>query len=288
MKVRLRKICVTALAAGLSVLGAQVLSAAPAAAATLPPGSVRTVVAQSPSNALSVKSFSADCLSGERVLGGGAFTVGGVHAVITEMQPIHPVTGVDSFKVTAAADQFGISGVWSFQAYAFCARIPSTLQVELLSHTDPPTSTTFDDAFLRCPRGVVVGGGGKIDNGGGQVDLGTGPAFRTGFGALAKEDADGFAGNYTVTVYVLCAVSRIFFDLEMVQTSSGTVGASQTAVLACSSGFELTGLAAETVVPGTHIQQIRPSQANLAVFGAQSSVPPTESWSMDYTVYCAR
>lgn len=284
----MRKICVAALVTGLAVLGAQVLSAAPAAAATLPPGSVRTVIAQSPFNALSVKSFSANCLSGERVLGGGAFTVGGVHAVITEMQPIHPDTGVDSFKVTAAADQFGISGVWSFQVFAFCATLPGSLQVEIFSLTNPPTSVGIDQAVLRCPRGVVMGGGGKIDNGGGQVDLGTGASRRTGIGALAKEDSDGFAGNYTLTVYAVCGVPNSFSDIEVVQGASSTSEPSQTAVLACPAGFELTGLVGETIRPGTHLQQIKPLQANLAIFGAQSSVPPDSPWDMDYAVYCAR
>jgi hypothetical protein len=277
-----------ALATGLAVLGTQVLSAAPAVATSLPPGSVKTVVTQSPFDALSVKSFSANCPAGQRVLGGGALTVGGVHAVITEMQPIHPATGADSFKVTAAADQFGIAGVWSFQVFAFCATLPSSLQVEIVSHTNPPTSVGIDQAGLRCPQGVVVGGGGKIDNGGGQVDLGTGASHRTGIGALAKEDADGFAGNYILTVYAVCAVPNSFLDIEVVEGDGGSTEPSQKAVLACPTGFELTGLVGETIRPGTHLQKIKPMQANLADFGAQSSVPPTESWDMDYGVYCAR
>lgn len=273
---------------GLAVVGAQVISAEPAAAATLPPGSVRTVTAESPLNALSVKSFSANCPAGQRVLGGGAFIPGGLHAVITEMQPIHPASGVDSFKVTAAADQFGIVGVWDFQVYAFCATLPSSLQVAIFSLTNPPASVEIDQAVLRCPRGVVMGGGGKIDNGGGQVDLGTGASHRTAIGAMAKEDADGFAGNYTLTVYAVCGVPNSIFDIEVVEGGSDTTAPIQNAALACPTGFELTGLVGETIRLGTHLQQLRPTQANLAVFGAQASVPPNSPWDMHYAVYCAR
>jgi hypothetical protein len=285
----LQKVGAAALAMGLAILGVQALSAAPAAAVTLPPGSVKRVNTLSPFDVRTAKSFSANCSAGQRVLGGGAFTVGGVHAVITEMQPIHPNTGVDSFEVSAAADQFGIAGPWGFQVFAFCATVPSAMELEIVSHSDPPTSNTFDDASLRCPNGkILVGGGGKIDNGGGQVDLGTGPAGVTTIGAFAKEDADGYAGTYTDTVYGVCASQSIINDYSAVHTSSGTSAPNLTETLACPTGMELTGITAETGLPGTHLQQIRPTQANLAIFGTQSSVPPRGVWGLDYAVFCMK
>jgi len=289
MQARWRKIWAAALATSLAVLGAQAVGASPATAATLPPGSVKQFNTQSPFTTEAVKSFSASCLAGQRVLGGGAFTVGGVHAVITEMQPIHPATGVDSFKVTAAADQFGIPFAWSFQVFVFCATVPSSMQLEIVNHTDPPTSAILHDTPVRCPAGkIVVGTGGKIDNGGGQVDLGTGPNGLTGMGALAKEDADGFAGNYTVTAYAVCATSSIIADVSRVLASIADAEPSQKVVLGCPTGMELTGLAAETSLPGTHLQQIRPTQANLATFGTQSSTPQNQVSNLTYAVYCIK
>ena len=82
--------------------------------------------------------------------------------------------------------------------------------MEIVPHTNAPTSAGTDQAWTQCPAGKsLIGAGGKIDNGSGQVDLGTftnssGP-FLFGSAAFAKEDADGFAGTYTVTGYSICA-----------------------------------------------------------------------------------
>jgi hypothetical protein len=137
--------------------------------------------------------------------------------VITEMRPIHPATGPDSFQVTAAADQFGIAGTWSMQVFAFCAVVPASVQLEIRTLTNPPTSAAVDQAVTRCSPGkVVMSTGGKIDNGNGQVDLGTVPtssgSLATGSSAIAKEDADGFAGFYTVTGYSVCGRPNLLPD----------------------------------------------------------------------------
>lgn len=281
-------------ALGLAGLATQALGAAPAGAASIPPGSVHVVEAQSPFNNLASKSFSANCPPGQRVLGGGASTVGGVHAVITELQPIH-TTGGDSFKVSAAADEFGIPGVWSFQVFAFCAAVPDALGVQIVSHTNAPTSAANDFAATRCPAfELLIGAGGKIANGGGQVDLGiltsSNGTSPSGSSALAKEDADGFAGNYTVTGYSVCARPTVFTDFQQVKQFFNATAASQTATVACPSGLALTGLAGETENPGTHLQKLAPTTTtapSLASFSAQSSSQASlGSWQA--TVFCAR
>jgi hypothetical protein len=288
------------LGVALAVIAGLALSAAPAAAATLPFGTVKAVAAQSPSDLRSVKSFSAICPAGQRVLGGGAFTVGGIHAVITEMQPIHPNTGQDSFKVTAAADQFGIPVAWGFQVFAFCATVPTSLQLEIKPHTNLPTSGATDQASTQCSPGkFLIGTGGKIDNGGGQVDLGMFPnssgQIAFGSAAFAKEDADGFAGQYTVTGYSVCGrPNDIFGDFAMVRTTFQAAGGAPSlkGTVGCPSGMAVTGLAGGTATPGTHLQQIAPTTAGrpatLATFGAQSSVTPSGTWQMDTSLFCAR
>jgi hypothetical protein len=284
-----------AVAMGFAVLATQTLGAAPASATSIPPGSVQVIAVQSPFDNLAAKSFSANCPAGQRVLGGGAFTVGGVHAVITELQPIHTAGG-DSFKVSAAADQFGIAVAWSFQVFAFCASVPAALAVEIVPHTNPPTSGGTDQAGTQCPAGkALIGAGGKIDNGNGQVDLGlftnsSGP-FVSGSAAFAKEDLDGFAGNYTVTGYSVCARPNLFGDFQQFKTDVSTSAPSQAATVACPSGLRLTGLAGGTDTPGTHLQRLSPrttNAPNLANFGAQSSAPPSGPWGMEATVFCAR
>jgi hypothetical protein len=261
--------------------------------ASIQPGSVKAVPGQSLVNTQTSKSASASCPPGQRVLGGGAFTVGGVHAVITELQPIHTAGG-DSFKVTAAADQFGISVAWGFQVYAFCASVPAALGVEIVPHTNAPTSAGTDQASTQCPVGKsLIGAGGKIDNGGGQVDLGTftnssGP-FAFGSAAFAKEDADGFAGTYTVTGYSVCARANAFGDFQQLKTASSAPD--HRASVSCPSGLRLIGLGGGTSVPGTHLQRLTPNVTTapgIGDFGSQSSVSSTAPWSMETTVFCAK
>jgi hypothetical protein len=298
--VRSRRIWTAVLGAGLTVLAAQAFGAAPAAASTLPVGTVKAFTTQTPFDANPVKTFSASCPAGQRVLGGGALTVGGIHAVITEMQPVHPTTGVDRFQVTAAADQFGIAGVWSFQVYAFCAVVPASAQLEIVSHKNLPTSQFEDQANTRCSPGkTLVGTGGKIDNGQGQVDLGMVPnssgIVASGSAAIATEDADGFAGQYTVTGYSVCARENQFLDFQMVRTSSvapqGQSSLRQTVF--CPSGMAVTGLAGLAEQIGSHLQTIRPDRANSPAFSASfgiQAVPPSPTFQLqlDATVFCAR
>ena len=300
MHVAKRRMWAATLGVALAVPAGLALSAAPAAAATLPFGTVKAVSVQSPPDRLSVKSFSATCPAGQRVLGGGAFTVGGIHAVITEMQPIHPSTGLDSFKVTAAADQFGIAVAWSFQVDAFCATVPASLQLEIISHTNPPTSAGTDQAGTRCSPGkFVLGTGGKIDNGGGQVDLGMFPnnsaGIASGSAAFAKEDLDGFAGQYTVTGYSVCGrPNRILDDFTMVRDDLRAPGGAPSlkGSVGCPPGMAVTGLAGGADTPGTHFQEIAPTTAGRpatrATFGAQASVTPSGPWQMSVFVFCAR
>src|SRR4051812_6980040 len=174
MQVTKKKLA-AAVGLALAISAGPALNATPAAAATLPLGTVTAIGAQNLPSTQSVQTLSAVCAPGQRVLGGGAW-LGSSHAVLTELQPIHPSVGRDSFKVTAAADQFGIAGSWFIQAYAFCGVVPANLQLEIIPKTNPATTQATDQASAQCSSGkFLVGMGGKIDNGAGQVDLGTFP-----------------------------------------------------------------------------------------------------------------
>ncbi len=294
-----KKRLAAAVGLALAISAGPVLSATPAAAATLPFGTVNAVGAQSQPSTQRVQTLSAVCAPGQRVLGGGAW-LGSSHAVLTELQPIHPAVGQDSFKVTAAADQFGITGSWFIQAYAFCGVVPASLQLEIIPKTNPATSQGTDQAFAPCSSGkFLVGMGGKIDNGAGQVDLGTFPnnsgSLATGAAGFAKEDLDGFAGQYTVTGYAVCLrPTRIFGDIEMVPAQFNTPGGvpNRLATVACPPGKAITGLGGGISTPGTHWQQLAPTTAGqpatAANFGAESSgsAPPT-AWPMNAVVFCA-
>lgn len=301
MRLSSTKVWAAALGVSLVLPGVQAIGAAPAAAATLPFGTVRALVMQSTPDNQTKKSFSVFCNQGERITGGGAFTVGGVHAVITEMQPIQNLAARDSFQVTAEADQFGIVDKWSFQVFAFCATPPASAAIEIVSHVNPSRTGGTDQAFAPCPQGkLLIGTGGKIDHAGGQMDLGMFPntsgTLATGSAAFAKPDADGYTGTYTVTGYSVCAKPNNLLEDFRQQRVSYTAPAGQTSQKqvppGCPPGSALSGLAGATVLPGTHLQQIRPNTANgpatLATFGAQATITPPEPWTMDTTMFCVR
>ena len=148
--------------------------------------------------------------------------------------------------------------------FAFCAAVPDALGVQIVSHTNPPTSGSTDQAPTQCPAGkFLIGAGGTIANGNGQVDLGiftnSSGSFAGGSAAFAKEDADGFAGNYTVTGYSVCARPNLIGDFQQVKRDFNATAASPIPPpLACPSGLRLTGLAGGTTTPGTHLQEIAP------------------------------
>jgi hypothetical protein len=279
----------------LAVVAVQVLGAEPAAATSI---SVQVFPASYSPDRLAAKSLSAPCPPGQRVLGGGALTVGGVHAIITELQPIHAAGG-DSLRVSVAADQFGISVAWGFQVFPFCAAVPAALNVQIETHTNQPTSTENDQAVSHCKLGTVIGVGGKIDNGNGQVNLSfftnSSGDFPTGSAASAQEDDDGFAGTYTVTSYSVCAQPTVFGDFQQFKIWFVTNGSSVTSTPndpTCPSGMHLTGLAGGTETPGTHLQIIEPNRTvapNAAHFVSQSSVGPIgNSWIEEATIFCAK
>lgn len=256
-----RKFWMTAIGAGCvaAVIAAQAFSAGPAAASTVPPGSVSVTSAISPFNSAN-KSLRANCPAGKRVLGGGGFVSGTRHAVLTELQPISTPSG-DSYEVSAAEDQAGENGAWAILAYAFCATAPAGL--EIVSATSTAASNAFTGISATCPGSKrLVGSGGKIDSGAGQVDLLTFPEGTFGSNrttAAGQEDRDGFAGNWTVTSYAVCLSSTSVLDLQIVKTFSAGDGSTfKAATATCPSGKSATGGAGWADTPA-HVEYIKPN-----------------------------
>jgi len=237
------------------------VSAGPAAAATLPAGGVTVVSKLSPFDSNN-KTYSAGCPSGKRVLGGGGLLSGTAHAVLTELQPI-TTAGGDRFQVSAAEDQLGEPGNWAIIAYAFCAAAPAGLQI--VSSTSASASNPFTGHQAFCP-GVkrLIGAGGKIDGGSGQVDLLTHPEGSLGpirTTAAGQEDLDGFAGNWSVTAYAVCVTANSPADLRVVRAQTAGDGSSFKQVTAtCPSGMQATGGGGWADIPA-HVEFIKPNVA---------------------------
>ena len=278
---------------GFAVAGLVVaLAAAPAAATTVPPGSVQVKTALSAATSAN-KSIRVNCPAGQVALGGGGLTAGGAHVIMSEARPIADSAG-NGFTVAAQEDQFGVAGVWTVQVFAFCAAPPPGYEVIPLA--GQPTSANNDQPLAFCSPGkFLLGSGGRITGGAGQVDLSLNPNNNHGLAnassAFAKEDADGFAGNYQVTAYAICATQNVFFDFEMVRVDLSDSNALKKVTVSCPTGFRATGGAGFTDSPGTHVQFFRPNTtaapASIEV-AASSSVAIVGPWSMSGVVYCAK
>jgi hypothetical protein len=256
-----RKIWMMAMGASCiaAVVVAQAFSAGPAAASTVPPGSVTVANTISPFNSVN-KTLKATCPAGKRVLGGGGFVSGTRHAVLTELRPISTPSG-DSYEVSAAEDQVGEAGAWAILAYAFCATAPAGL--EIVPATSTPASNSFTGISATCPGSKrLVGSGGRIDGGTGQVDLLTFPEGGLGANrttAAGQEDTDGFAGTWTVTAYAVCVQATSLLDIQVVKTFSAGDGSTfKSATATCPSGKSATGGAGWADTPA-HVEYIKPN-----------------------------
>jgi hypothetical protein len=254
-----RKLLVLAMLAVCGVVAAQALAAQPAAAATIPAGSVSVASAISPFNSAN-KTLQANCPAGKRVLGGGGYVSGTRHAVLTELRPISTAAG-DSYEVSATEDETGEPGNWAILAYAFCSS--TAPGVEIVSATSAAASNSFTGISATCPGAKrLVGSGGQINGGAGQVDLLTLPegsllSNRTTAGG--QEDPNGFAGTWSVTSYAVCVTASNLFDLQLVKTftvGDGTTFKSATAT--CPSGMQAAGGAGWADTPA-HVLFIEPN-----------------------------
>jgi hypothetical protein len=98
--------------------------------------------------------------------------------------------------------------------FAFCASVPNALGVEIIRHTNAPTSSGTDQAPTQCPAGKsLIGAGGKIANGNGQVDLGI---FTNSSGPFPFGSA---------------AFANVFGDFQQFKTQFNTTAASNAASL---------------------------------------------------------
>jgi hypothetical protein len=185
------------LAAGVALAG----MAAPATAAAKPT-LVRAHNYTHVETAGPVKTITAKCRPGYRVISGSALTWDAWgHAYITQAQPYHSKGG-DGYTVTARVK--GFSGKWSVGADAVCAKGLSGLGIA----TATKNSVTFaGTATAVCARGTrVLGFGGRISGyDGAQLDglaeahHGT-AGYATGTTISARS-----AQAYQVTAYAVCA-----------------------------------------------------------------------------------
>ncbi len=276
---------------GVTVLAMVALGAAPAAATTIPPGSVEVVVADSVLSSDN-KQAQAFCPQGKRVIGGGALVSGSSNVVITESRPISQGTG-ESFLVTALEDQTKTTASWMVRSFVFCAVAPPGL--EIVTTQSVRTSEPVTQQRAQCPAGKgLIGSGGLIQSGFGELDLGmvpNGQGFTTASTVIAKEDADGFAGQYRVVSFAVCATGNAFPDFQVSSAEVRNSQPNKKAFALCPIGYRVTGVAGATGAPGTHLVFFKPTTAfspSTVEVAATTTSPIVGDWGVTAIAYCAR
>jgi len=171
--------------------------------ATPLPG-LEPVTAISPSNSSSAKSVTASCPAGKRVVGAGWASGGPAGELAAQITPNPALTSVTA---SGFEDETGVAENWSVQAIAACASPPPGLQ--LVSATSELHSEgEVEVVRANCPAGKnLLGTGAEIPGGAGQVLLDDviPSADLSRVLVTGVEDQNGFAGDWRVTAYAICA-----------------------------------------------------------------------------------
>jgi len=239
------------------VIGALAVGAAPASAV---PGLQRVASPVSAHNSVSPKTVFALCPPDQRVIGGGGSIIEGADVgltakpALTQLEPVFAAT--DAYVVTAAETRQGTTGNWRVAGWAMCANpLPG---LHLASVTTGRSTSPAQATAAVCPGGQrVLGTGGNIRiSSPGRVALQVARPSEPGDIARvrAHEDADGFAGLWSVTAYAVCAPEPAGYDVMF--------GAPSMA-----SGSETIKTASATCPPGTRVHSA--GAATTAVAPAQ-------------------
>ena len=175
-----------------------------------PPAGYVVVSASSPVGSPATASVTANCPAGLQVLGTGGTVFPGRGVVL--LTAIIPSPVVSPTSVTAAGAEIagGFGGGWNVQAWAICAA-PVAGHVVVVT-TSVIDSTSPKTQISNCPAGRPVHGLG-FQFGGGTGEILLNAAFPnppapvgTNVPVVASEDQSGFAGNWGVRSFAICAV----------------------------------------------------------------------------------
>jgi hypothetical protein len=146
------------------------------------------------------------CASGKSVIGTGARVNSGLGEVV--LDDVIPSANLKTVTAKAYRIPGSDNDTWTLTAYAICANTPAGL--ELVSwDTGPNTSTANQSVNWNCPDAIVPKG---VYSGGFEIDNGLGNVLPRVFNVIdtdtmsagASEHHNGYAGNWGLTVYLIC------------------------------------------------------------------------------------
>jgi hypothetical protein len=249
-----------------------------------PPLGLQRSTATSASNSTN-KSATATCPTGKKVLGaGGEIAAGGRQVSMVHIRPNSTLTAV---TVTGAEDGTGFAGNWSVRAYAICATPPRGLQrVAATSASDSSDKV----ATATCPTGKgLVGTGGEITGGVGQVvlDLIPFPTEPMGVDAGGLEDDTGFAGNWSVTSYAICAAvsKRVVAQSPTDSSNKGLFAQCPGSLRTTGVGGDITGSPGQ--VPLVYVGPTDATATRASAGGAEDETGFSGNWFVRAYAICA-
>ena len=252
------------------------------------------VGASSAADSFPVKSATAYCPPGERVLGGGGFvlrTSGELQApglALAWLKPVHPTDGSrDYYIVYGEENGVGTSDPWQVVAHAVCA--PNTghqLNPVIVEGRSTFSSASVHTAAAVCPSGKrVVGTGATSYAVNGQVALQVSRASASGdiARAQAHEDVDGWGGSWFVSSWAVCANPPAGYQVVSGQSTEHNSETFKAADRSCPAGKRAlsVGAALTSTAPAeVALWNVAFDTADLSQFGAaaQENWPFFTSW----------
>jgi hypothetical protein len=289
-----------ALAAVAAVAGLVVAQASTAPSAQAVSGLTR-VTKLSASSSTTTKQLAAVCPAGKRVLGGGAEIVNGQGQVVLQrLQPRRTATD-DRFAVSAREDGSGYANAWRLRAYAICADpLPGQ---QIIASTATVSSDAQQSLVGICPTGQrEVGFGGRINNGAGQVRLTDLYDFFGPPSSLlivgAREDSDGYAGQWSLSSYTICADESATTGFVLAGAISPANSQNKSVTVTCPAGTQVhtagtllraerTGQSATASLVIDKISVDHHSLTSVTVRAAEDQNGTNASWSGLANALCA-
>lgn len=171
-----------------------------------PPPGLQYVAANSGQAAGVVRTATATCLAGKRVIGLGARAAAEPNRNVSLVH-MAPTAGGTATVAESVAAQGGEPDDWTATAYAVCAAVPTTILVG----SGPSDSAGSKYADADCgPGGLAAVGGalrGASAAGTGQLSFGQiyPDPWLQGAVVRAGEDHDGYAPDWGMQAYGICA-----------------------------------------------------------------------------------
>ncbi|MFY1687349.1 hypothetical protein [Plantactinospora sp. WMMB782] len=269
-------------------VGIQFAGAGPAAAVT---GIEKVTSPLSAVDSQQTHTARAQCPVGKWVIGGGgwAFAVAAADSAkvtLVQLFPEHRTDGTpDSYVVTGSETTAAMTGDWWVQAYAICASRSGLSGYQVVGTGNSATSSPAElEAQASCGTRRAIGGGARIVNPGRDVALQISRASVSGdiFRAGAHEDADGYAGNWTVDAYAVCVNQPAGYQVVTTASAQSDSEAEKIAFAHCPSGTRVHGAGAaisNTAPGGVSLQVVYPANAldSVQAFAVENT-PVSQDW----------